>query len=180
MRRAPGAERFGALVSRIDEDEDGALDVQHDRQLDRGVAPGVPGGAPVHPEGQDPVLAAERLQPPEPGQLGRLHPVRLLDGLIGEHLAHGGVDPALRPGGGKGSCDACRALFVSWPVLGLGTRTSEVNQVRRRRPARVVIGGSRFRAVRVSIPATLRSPFRAVSSTGREGIFQEVQPRPTA
>ena len=32
----------------------------------------------------------------EPVDLGLLHPVRLLDGLIGEHLRHGGVDPALR------------------------------------------------------------------------------------
>ena len=32
---APGAERLGALVSRIDEDEDGPLGVQGDRQLDR-------------------------------------------------------------------------------------------------------------------------------------------------
>ena len=33
MRRAPGAERSGGLVLRIDVDEDGALDVQRDRQL---------------------------------------------------------------------------------------------------------------------------------------------------
>ena len=32
---APGAERLGALVSRIDEDKEGALGVQGDRQLDR-------------------------------------------------------------------------------------------------------------------------------------------------
>ncbi len=35
MRRAPGAKRFGALVSRIDVGEHGELDVQHDRQVDR-------------------------------------------------------------------------------------------------------------------------------------------------
>ena len=33
MRRAPGAERSGGLAPRIDVDEDGALDVQRDRQL---------------------------------------------------------------------------------------------------------------------------------------------------
>ena len=52
--------------------------------------------------------------------------------------------------------------------------------MRRRRPAQIVLGGSQFRAVRVSIPATLKSLFRAVSSTGGEGRFQEIQPRPTA
>ena len=35
MRRAPGAERFGALISRIDVGELVELDVQHDRQVDR-------------------------------------------------------------------------------------------------------------------------------------------------
>ena len=85
-------------MSGLDVDEDGALGVQRDRQLEREIAPDVPGGAPVGPEGQDPAFDAERLEPLEPGQLRLLHPVRLLDGLIGEHLAHGGVDPALRQG----------------------------------------------------------------------------------
>ena len=39
VRRAPGAERRRGLVSRIDVDEDGALGVQRDRQLEREVAP---------------------------------------------------------------------------------------------------------------------------------------------
>ena len=34
-------------------------------------------------------------EPLEPVDLGLLHPVRLLDRLVGEHLRHGGVDPAL-------------------------------------------------------------------------------------
>ena len=38
-------------------------------------------------------------EPLEPVDLGLLHPVRLLDDLIGEHLRHGGVDPALRQRG---------------------------------------------------------------------------------
>ena len=38
-------------------------------------------------------------EPLEPVDLGLLHPVRLLDRLIGEHLRHGGVDPALRQRG---------------------------------------------------------------------------------
>ena len=40
--------------------------------------------------------------------------------------------------------------------------------------------GSRFRAVRVSIPATLRSPFHAVSTTEEQPISREVQPSPSA
>ena len=84
----------------------------HTTLLEREIAPGVAGGAPVGPEGQDPVFDAERLEPLEPGQLGLLHPVRLLDGLIGEHLAHGGVDPALRQGGSKGSVTHA-GLFLS-------------------------------------------------------------------
>ncbi len=85
--------------ARIDEDEEGALGVERDRQLEREMAPRVAGRSPVDPDGQDAALAAEGLE-------------------------------------------------------------------------QVVIGSSRFRAVSVSMPATLRSPFRAVSSTGREGILQ--------
>ena len=48
--------------------------------------------------------------------------------------------------GGKGSviCMGGSFRFIA-VVPGLGTRTSEVNQMRRRWPARIVIVGSRFR-----------------------------------
>ena len=71
MPGAPGAERLGALVSRIDEDEDGALGVQGDRQLHREVTPGVAGRSPVDPDGQDPALDAERLERADLLRLGR-------------------------------------------------------------------------------------------------------------
>ena len=48
-------------------------------------------GHRVRPEARVPPLG----EPLEPVDLGLLHLVRLLDGLIGEHLRHGGVDPAL-------------------------------------------------------------------------------------
>ena len=61
------------------------------------LVPVLEGGRPqllvhrVRPEPRVPPLG----QPLEPINLRLLHPVRLLDGLIGEHLGHGGVDPAL-------------------------------------------------------------------------------------
>ena len=43
----------------------------------------------------DPTRRATRQGARAGASLGLPHPVRLLDRLIGEHLRHGGVDPAL-------------------------------------------------------------------------------------
>ena len=62
VRRAPGAKRGRGRVAGIDVDEDGALGVQRDRQLDREVAPCGAGGSPVHPDGQQPPVDVEGLE----------------------------------------------------------------------------------------------------------------------
>ena len=62
MGCAPGAERLGGLVSRIDEDEEGVLGLERDRQLGREMAPRAVGRSPVDPDGQDAALDAERLE----------------------------------------------------------------------------------------------------------------------
>ena len=59
MIGAPGAERRVGVVSRIDEDEDGPAGLQRDRELQRKVAPGGPGGSPVHAYRQFPAFDAE-------------------------------------------------------------------------------------------------------------------------
>ena len=60
-------------------------------------------------------------------------------------------------------------------VLGPGTRTSEENHMRGQRPVWIVIVGSRFRTVGISMPVTLRGPHCAVSTTENQGTSQEVQ-----
>ena len=60
-------------------------------------------------------------------------------------------------------------------VLGPGTRTSEENHMRKQRPVWIVIVGSRFRTVGISMPVTLRGPHYAVSTTDNKRISQEIQ-----
>ena len=83
MRRAPGAERCRGRVSCIDVDEDGAVGLERDWQLEREVAPGGPGGFPVHAQGHEPAFDAESLEGADLLRLGRgPAQVRVLEHLV--------------------------------------------------------------------------------------------------
>ena len=91
MTVAPRGLRLAAHVERRDLEQEPLPEPV--AVLERGRAHRI--GHRVRTEARVPPLG----EPLEPVDLGLLHPVRLLDGLIGEHLRHGGVDPALRQRG---------------------------------------------------------------------------------
>ena len=71
MRGAPGAQRRGGLVSRIDVDEDSPVRFQSDRQLEPEVMPGLRYRYLIHPQGKVPAFDPERLEGTDLLRLGR-------------------------------------------------------------------------------------------------------------
>ena len=62
------------------------------------------------------------------------------------------------------------SIFSHPSVQGLGTRASEVHQMRMRWLVRTVVVDTRFRTARVCLPVEYRSPIYAVSNEASEGM----------